>query len=282
MRLSVSERMMAEAGIIAAIGAVFALFNLFNPEEMALGARMAYWIAGFLAAWVVVRIVSQIGTASAKLIGLSRPWGYAITIPLSTAVISWSVLWLQGGPQLAASEAFGRIWPSTILVGIGFFALFFVLYSRVDFSSEAQANRVKSGPIQSGPVQSGPVQSSPDQSGVDPAGADNGHTAAPETPLHERLPAGFPEILALSVEDHYTRVHAATRSEMVLMPLGEAITLLPPQLGEQVHRSWWVARSSVEGHKREGRDIKLTLTNGLEVPVSRSKVQTLREAGWLG
>lgn len=84
--------MMAEAGIIAMIGAVFALLNLFNPGEMALGLRMAYWIAGFLVAWILVRIITLIGTASAKLIGLNRLWGYAITIPLSTAIISWSVL----------------------------------------------------------------------------------------------------------------------------------------------------------------------------------------------
>lgn len=260
MRLSVTDRLMAEAGIIAAVGAVFAVINLFNPGDMALGARLAFWIGGFLAAWILVRLIAQFGTASAKLAGLNPVWGYAITIPLSAAVISWSILWWRGGSQLAAGEAFGRIWPSTILVGIGFFALFYVLYSRADSSGEALEDADPPAP-----------ESTPH----------NSSQTELHTPLHGRLPAGFPAILALSVEDHYTRVHAATRSEMVLMPLGEAIGMLPPEDGRQVHRSWWVAREALENHKREGRDIKLTLTNGLEVPVSRSKVQTLRDAGWL-
>lgn len=265
MSLSVTDRLMAEAGIIAAAGAVFAIFNLFNPGDMALGARLAFWIGGFLAAWIVVRLIAQFGTASAKLAGLNPLWGYAITIPLSTAVISWSILWWRGGSQLAAGEAFGRIWPSTILVGVGFFALFYVLYSRADFSGEAEDIADPAAP-ESAPEST--PQSTP--------------KSTPETDLHERLPAGFPEILALSVEDHYTRVHAATRSEIVLMPLGEAMSLVPSKTGKRVHRSWWVAESAVESHKREGRDIKLTLTNGLQVPVSRAHTRALREAGWLG
>jgi len=65
------------------------------------------------------------------------------------------------------------------------------------------------------------------------------------------------------------------------MPLSAAISLLPQSTGRQVHRSWWVASEAVEGYKRDGRDIKLKLTNGLEVPVSRTHTKALRDAGWL-
>ena len=259
MRLTPTESVLAEAGIIAAIGAVFAVLNLYNPGDMALGARMAFYIGGSIGAWIVVRLLAVFGTATAKLVGLQSLWGYAITIPLSTAVISWAVLWWRGGPELAAGEAFARVWPSTILVGLGFFALFYVLYARAD---------AVPAPARAGTADLA-NDSKPQSFGV------------ATSPLHERLPPGFPALLALSVEDHYVRAHASDRSEMVLMSLAEAIELVPAEAGERVHRSWWVARAAVAGHKRDGRDTKLILKNGLEVPVSRDKVGSLREAGWL-
>jgi len=245
---------MGEAGVIAVIGALVAVFNPFDVSDLALGARLAYWIGGFLAAWVIMRLLAEIGAASAKLFGLERLWGYALAIPLGAAVIAWALLWWRGGSALAFGEAFARVWPTTIIVGLGFFALFYVIRSRSPREAEAQGS---------------------------PVGPDGEDMGATDTPLHERLPTGFPALLALSVEDHYVRAHAAERSEMVLMTLADAAELMPEEAGARVHRSWWVARSAVTGNRREGRDVKLTLANGLEVPVSRDRVKGLRDAGWL-
>lgn len=253
MRLTHAERLMAEVGVIALCACGFAVLGIFTPPDMPLSIRLAYWIVGFIASWALVRILANVGGALAKLFGIAQHWGYALTIPLATVGITWGLLYWTGGSELALSHTFAQIWPSALLIGLGFFALFFALYSRVDFSSDD----------------------------ADPSAKPR--TPAPaQTDLHGRLPAGFPAILALSVEDHYTRVHASERSEMVLMPLGEAIAMVLPAQGRQVHRSWWVAKSAVVRHKREGRDIKLTLTNGLEVPVSRANTKALRDAGWLG
>jgi DNA-binding LytR/AlgR family response regulator len=49
-----------------------------------------------------------------------------------------------------------------------------------------------------------------------------------------------------------------------------------------VHRSWWVARQSVGEVHMDGRRASLTLTNGLQVQVSREATVQLRRAGWLG
>jgi len=254
MRLTRLERLMAEAGIIALCGCIVAVSGLFTGPEMPLSARLVYWIAGLLAAWVIVQLFAVVGTAVAKLLGLAPQWGYAITIPLATIAISWGILYWSGGSELALSEGFGRVWVSASIVGLGFFALFYVLYTRVETVPETGIEV---------------------EEGEAPAQSDA------QTPLHDRLPPGFPAILALSVEDHYTRVHAVGRSEMVLMPLSEAITLMPEGHGQQVHRSWWAARDAVVSHKREGRDIKLILESDLEVPVSRAQVKGLRESGWL-
>ena len=90
-----------------------------------------------------------------------------------------------------------------------------------------------------------------------------------------------PDILALQGEDHYVRVHTPLGSELLLMRLRDAVKDLEGRAGEQVHRSWWVAREAIGSVRANGRRVSLTLTNGLEVPVSREATVRLRRAGWL-
>ena len=90
------------------------------------------------------------------------------------------------------------------------------------------------------------------------------------------------DLIALQGEDHYVRVHTALGSELLLMRLGDAIEELGGFAGERVHRSWWVAREAVAGARISGRRACLTLSNGLETPVSREATSRLRRAGWLG
>ncbi|MDT0575749.1 LytTR family DNA-binding domain-containing protein [Croceicoccus sp. F390] len=259
--LSRSERLLAEFGIVAAVGCGAALLNLFSLPDIPLGARLAFALVGFVAAWVVVRLLAIVGTAAARLLGLSKLWGYVFAIPLSSAAIAWTVLWFLGGPEAALGEGFSVIWPRATLVGVGFFGLFFIIYWRASASNEGNEHGKHN-------------DSAPDI-------RENEIAGVPESALHERLQTRFPSILALSVEDHYVRVIAEDRSEMLLLSLAEAIELMPDGTGEQVHRSWWVARSAVVQHRRQGRDIRLVLLGGIEIPVSRAMVKTLRETGWL-
>ncbi|QUL37582.1 LytTR family DNA-binding domain-containing protein [Erythrobacter sp. JK5] len=246
------EFLLAEIGIVALIGCVIALANLFNPAGMELGARMAYWIGGLLAAWLLFGLVGQVGKAVARLVGIASVWGYVLAIPLATVIIAWAVLWWLGGPQAMFGPGFAHIWPQTLGIAAAMFAVFFILYARSDARS---------------------VEDEP---------ADETETVGvADTELHGRLPSGFPPVLALSVEDHYVHVHSRDRREMVLMPLAEAVAAMPQGTGEQVHRSWWVARSAVSQNSREGRDLRLILVNGESVPVSRKAVADLRAKGWL-
>lgn len=89
------------------------------------------------------------------------------------------------------------------------------------------------------------------------------------------------EVLALQGEDHYVRIHTALGSELLLMRLSDGISELDGVDGERVHRSWWVAREAVGAARAKGRRLCLTLTNGLEVPVSREASTRLRRLGWL-
>ena len=98
----------------------------------------------------------------------------------------------------------------------------------------------------------------------------------------DRLPPRLGrDLLCLQMEDHYVRAHTSRGSDLILTPLKEAIADLGAAEGLQVHRSWWVARDAVAEPVTRGRNLVLRLTNGLEVPVSRTSVAKLRAAGWL-
>ncbi|WP_304218073.1 LytTR family DNA-binding domain-containing protein [Phenylobacterium aquaticum] len=102
---------------------------------------------------------------------------------------------------------------------------------------------------------------------------------APDDP---RLPARLrDQALCLQMEDHYVRIHTPAGSDLVLMPMREAIAALGGLEGLQVHRSWWVARRAVTQATPLGRAASLTLTNGLVAPVARNRIAELRARGWL-
>ena len=87
------------------------------------------------------------------------------------------------------------------------------------------------------------------------------------------------EVVALQMEDHYVRVHTAKGSALVLVPLHQAITELSGLAGVKVHRSWWVVSGAVTGSVRDGRNVRLRLSNGLEAPVSRTCLPDAKSAG---
>ncbi len=116
-----------------------------------------------------------------------------------------------------------------------------------------------------------------------------GRAPAPPEPEAEALPAAFPsallsrlppeigsDIIALETEDHYLRVHAAGGSALILMRMADAVALLDPRLGAQVHRRWWVAQAAVAGVRTEGQKLSLCLVDESLVPVGRTFAAAVR------
>jgi DNA-binding LytR/AlgR family response regulator len=111
-----------------------------------------------------------------------------------------------------------------------------------------------------------------------PASGDEGIPATFPAALLSRLPLGIgSDIIALETEDHYLRVHALGGSALILMRMADAVALLDPQLGAQVHRRWWVAEVAVAGLRRDGQKLSLCLIDNRLVPVGRTFAATARE-----
>lgn len=81
------------------------------------------------------------------------------------------------------------------------------------------------------------------------------------------------------MQDHYVEVATSRGKTLVLMRLGDAMRETGATPGIQVHRSHWVALAAVaRAHKASGK-VTLELSNGAIVPVSRSFMPAVREAG---
>lgn len=93
-------------------------------------------------------------------------------------------------------------------------------------------------------------------------------------PIEKRAP-----LIRLEAQDHYLNVVTQAGSALILMRLQDAVDALAGTQGLQVHRSHWVAQTAVAAHRRDrGRDF-LVLSNGDEIPVSRSFRTRVQEAG---
>ena len=91
------------------------------------------------------------------------------------------------------------------------------------------------------------------------------------TALLSKLPPELGrDIIALETEDHYLRVHAAGGSALILMRMADAVVMLDPQLGAQVHRRWWVADGAVAGVRMDAQKLSLQLIDDRLVPVGRT------------
>lgn len=205
--------------------------------------RIAYWIA---AGWISLAVL---GTAARLALSLARRTG----IPAPAAVAG--ALILANAPLSALIAALARsIWPG--LPPMSGFDWYVQVLAITAFTLAAY--------------------------GLTRA-ALQGRTPAAAPPAVRPAEAAPPlgPALCLQMDDHYVRVHTAAGSRLVHATLGQAIAAQGDREGLQAHRSWWVAREAVRAHVWNGRRLRLELTNGLSVPVSRSAVARLRAAGWL-
>ncbi len=68
-------------------------------------------------------------------------------------------------------------------------------------------------------------------------------------------------------------------TELLLMRLTDAIAEATPTDGLQIHRSHRVAQDHVAAVRRDGGRTLVQLSDGRELPVSRSNLSALRGAG---
>ncbi|MDX2222055.1 MAG: LytTR family DNA-binding domain-containing protein [Rhodospirillaceae bacterium] len=109
--------------------------------------------------------------------------------------------------------------------------------------------------------------------GAPSATAANSHVASPQSEpgfFKKLRPDLGRNILALEAHEHYIKIHTDRGHELIHYRFGDAVRELGGTPGLQVHRSYWVAQDAVVAVSPAGKSFRLTLCNGLTVPVSLS------------
>lgn len=209
--------------------------------------RYAFWL-GLTAAGAVAAVAADAMLPRSRLRGgLIRIGALALVSALPmTFVVAWTMSLLQPG-RFFAPEQLPALFAAVAAVQL------LVVYATTITA---------------------PTDEGIEEPDVQPALADPGAEAIPAafpSALLRKLPPGIgSDIIALETEDHYLRVHTVGGSALILMRMSDAVALLDPQLGAQVHRRWWVAQSAVAGLQTEGQKLSLRLIDNSMVPVGRT------------
>lgn len=101
-----------------------------------------------------------------------------------------------------------------------------------------------------------------------------GASPTPAPPAVEILGRRFRsgDLWRLAAEQHYVSVGTQDGKSVLLRGnMSDAVAVLPPDLGVQVHRSHWVARAAISTVKRSSKGWRVVLLNGIDVPVARPR-----------
>jgi hypothetical protein len=246
-------------GIGAFLG-VIGPFGSFNggPIEV----RIFYWIAnlwiGFIILSLTVRVSLWVGRRWDLPTWFVLPVGTAVgAAPVSIAVMFFAArFWPGAHGQLGSLPIY---YAQTLAISEPCTLCYFFLTVRSGWRAQSRAGF-----------------------GINPAPDSPVLATFAEAGFLDRLPPRLGRnLLCLQMEDHYVRAHTDQGSDLMLTPLKAAIAELGQVEGMQVHRSWWVARAAVAGAVQHGRNVRLKLSNGMEVPVARASVAVLRANRWL-
>lgn len=240
------------------IGALLGLLGPFDTYRLGIGVRMASWIFMIIAGFAIFRPTLIASDWLGAELGLPGSAAGVVAIVIGSLPMTLLVTWLFTGFDVARALRFAGlpvIYGQVLLISVLTYGVY-----RFTFRTDVV---VSPDP---------PPLALSDLSAEIERGA---------SPFEARLPAGFGPLLALSSEDHYVRAHSEASTTLILIRLRDAIAELDSTIeGMQVHRSWWVARKAVTGHKRSDRALRLLLRNGLDVPVSRERIAVLKSNGW--
>ena len=87
------------------------------------------------------------------------------------------------------------------------------------------------------------------------------------------------DVIAMSAEDHYVRVHTPLGKALVLYRFSDAMAEMPTGIGFQVHRSHWVRKSAITDFRKRGKGQVLILDGALEIPVSKRFIEVVKASG---
>ena len=267
-KASLLRKVLIDLAVMCFIGLMLALLGPFGSYTLSFPQRLVYWVTLSLTGYFCYVPISGAILRFCRGLELPELFGWVVavlvaTIPMTLVVMA--VAFILGGVVLPSFESAVSMYGHVLVIGAGITVIFHLAEGTLAHS------RLKADGAPDTTVAESTQNVPPN------------HANAPGRRANflDRLPAELgSDLIALEMEDHYVRAHTALGSDLVLMRMRDAVAELDGIDGAQVHRSWWVARGAVEDVQRDGRNVRLQLANGIEAPVSRANVATLKKAGW--
>jgi hypothetical protein len=230
-----------------AMAVFLSLIGALGSEHLPLITRLGYWLVTLLGGTVVTQLVS-LAVCRFKLEPLPEALVLFAASTPGVIIAVWALTGLYWGHDLIAADLPAFVTPVTVIT-VAMSVLHYL------FNRHPRQSHAFSAP----------------------------QPEAPGQTFRARLPVKYREadILALSAEDHYLRVHTSEGEALILMRLYDAIRELDGIEGSQTHRSWWVAKDAIKEVVRSSGKVTLTIKGRLHVPVSRSYARALKAEGWL-
>jgi len=244
--------LLREKRLWIAFGAIVALFVFTGPfgtfDQLGFIQRLGFWLTIHAATWLIA--LAGIALVSAwhgegNSIGLPQTvLGCCLASPLIGVAVEVIKVTFLGEALTLSGVLWQMLQALPVAVVIGLVAYFF--------------------------FQSGTVLANPPVPAVS------------ENRLMLRLPPEKRgELRYMSMQDHYVEVVTAKGRELVLLRLADAIAEAGEGAGVQIHRSHWVAFSAIASVNRNDGKPVAVLKDATELPVSRTYLPALREAGFL-
>lgn len=255
-----ARQLLIDLTIMTIVGVLLAVLGPFGSFAMPFALRLGYWLGIALAGYACYLPAAVVATRLAGRLALPKAgmWVAACivaTVPMT--VLVWAVDGLWHPLRLPSAQGWLSRYAHVLVLGSAITSLFWFGCAR---RQRAAVPEVPADPVAPAPV-----------------------VSTPPAPFLDRLPPHLGrDLIALEMEDHYVRAHTPAGSTLILMRMRDAVAELTGIEGVQVHRSWWVARDHVAGTTRDGRNVRLRLTGGIEAPVARGQTEALQAAGWLG
>ncbi len=250
----------------SAFGVIGGPFGTF--EWLTVGERLIYWPS----LWAVGIVIGcGLRLLYEEVLGIRKFWSYALLESCSLGA-------LMAFPYHSLLHYFAEIdhshLPSLLQLGLyNFVMTFFCVSLRYLFYPEPAAQEAKGHPAvsETSAIEAQPVVPKPEPE-PEPSGLPR---------LLQRLPKGHHgDIWHLQSRDHYVHVTTSKGSHQVLIRLADAMAELDGVQGMQVHRSHWVAEDAVTDARKLTSKAELTLRNGAVVPVSRTYLSDVEDAGF--
>ena len=272
----------AVSAAVILIGAV--ALAVFGPigidDSLGPGRRLAFVGACSALCWPLCH---SLGACILRL-GQSRPpaqialvcaAGTLFTTVPCTAIV-FTTYWMFE-PDVAAHLAIGDIYLNVTVAVVPYsLMIYYAACLRVRLRAAAGSS-ARMRPA-AGSATSAAVSSAGHEPGHEPSTEQQLQPAVAEARFLARLPESVGrDVVYLQVHGHFINVVTTTGAHSMLMRFADAVAELG-DLGIQVHRSYWCALRHVTSVTRRDERTVLRVTGGLDVPVSRTYLNTVRAA----